>query len=104
MTSAFLTLKKGQGYTTRSKVTKVSAFFGCFLFPCFRFMKNLGYHRLHLLRLFRHAEAHARRWPARLRVMLTLGVQLSLSMHSFATVHIELTLMFRARMHQCALN
>ena len=39
MTSAFLTLMKGQGHTTRSKVTvvEVSAFSECFLFFCFFF-------------------------------------------------------------------
>ena len=37
MTSAFLTLSKGQGHTTRSKVTdvEVSAFSECFMFLCF---------------------------------------------------------------------
>ena len=41
MSSAFLTLTKGQGHTTRSKVTEyeVSAFSECFLF--FSFISRL---------------------------------------------------------------
>ena len=44
MTSAFLTLTKGQGHTTRSKVTdvEVSAFSECFLFFFFFFPRFLA--------------------------------------------------------------